>query len=120
MPAYLDRRITIAEQTAPVASFASTVTRAISETTGLDFSCCQAVVIGRPWGMRPITYHATDQIARTVIEDLIDYVGGEQSYILRCQPMDKLCFISVLQDTTRKPPTAPQSGVCSALGYRGY
>jgi hypothetical protein len=65
--------------------------------------------------------HATDQIARTVIEDLIGYVGGEQSYILRCEPMDKgFCFISVLQDTIRKPPTAPQSGVCSALGYDGY
>jgi hypothetical protein len=58
---------------------------------------------------------------RTVIEDLIGYVGGEQSYILRCELMDKgFCFISVLQDTIRKPPTAPQSGICSALGYDGY
>jgi hypothetical protein len=121
VPAYLDQRITIAEQTAPVASFASSMTRALSEATGLHFSCCQAMVIGQPWGMRSITYHATDQIARTVIEDLVGYVGGEQSYILRCQPMDKrFCFISVLRDTIRKPPTAPQSGVCSALGYDGY
>jgi hypothetical protein len=60
--------------------------------------------------MRSITYHATDQTVRTVIEYLIGYVGGEQGYILPCKPMDKsFCLVSVLGDTIRKPPTAPQS-----------
>ncbi len=120
VPAFLDQRITIPEQTAAVSSFATSMTRALSDATGLRFDCCQTGVAGQPWGMRSITYHATDQVARTVLEDLIGYGGGEQSYVLRCDPMDKLCVISLLQDTVRKPPTAPQSGVCSAPGYDGY
>jgi hypothetical protein len=121
VPAYLDQRITIAEQTASVASFAFDMTRALNDATGLHFSCCQAMVIGQPWGMRSVTYHATDQTARTVMEDLIGNAGGDQSYVLRCEPLsERFCFISVVRDTIRKPPTAPQSGVCSALGYDGY
>jgi hypothetical protein len=67
VPAYLDQRITIAEQTAPVANFASSMTRALDDATGLHFSCCEAMAIGQPWGMQSITYHATDQTARTVL-----------------------------------------------------
>jgi hypothetical protein len=120
VPAYLDQRITIAEQTAPVASFASSMTRVLDDATGLHFNCCQAGVIGQPWGTRSITYHATDMAARTIMQDLIGYTGGEQSYVLRCEPLDRrFCFISVFRDTIREPPTAPQSGVCSALGYEG-
>jgi hypothetical protein len=118
-PAYLDRRITIAPQTAPIYEIASIMTRALSAETGQQFNCCQAFVIGRPWGQPSITYQVTNQPARTVLEDLMRSMGDKESYSMRCEPMDKrFCFISVTGvEARRKPGTAPASGVCSGAGY---
>lgn len=118
-PAYLDQKITIALQTAPIHEIASMMTRALSAESGQQFDCCQAFVIGRLWGGQSITYQATNQPARTVLEDLMRSMGGKESYSMRCEPMDKrFCFISVGGvEARRKPGTAPASGVCSATGY---
>jgi hypothetical protein len=95
------------------------MTRALSAETGQQFDCCQAVVIGHLWGDQSIAYQATNQPARTVLEDLMRSTGGKESYSMRCEPMDKrFCFISVRGvETRRKPGTAPTSGVCSGDGY---
>ena len=118
-PAYLDQKITIASQTAPIHEIASAMTRALSAETGLQFDCCQALVMGHLWGEQSISYQATNQPARTVLEDLMRSMGGKESYSMRCEPMDKrFCFISVGGvETRRKPASAPKSGVCSAAGY---
>lgn len=118
-PAYLDQKITIALQTAPIHEIASMMTRALSTESAQQFDCCQAFVIGRLWGGQSITYQATNQPARTVLEDLMRSMGGKESYSMRCEPMDKrFCFISVGGvEARRKPGTAPASGVCSATGY---
>ena len=118
-PPYLDHNITIAPETAPIHEIASLLTRALSMETGQQFDCCQAIVIGRPWGDQSITYQAAKQPARTVLEDLMRSTGDKESYSMRCEPMDKrFCFISVREvDARRKPGTAPASGVCSGAGY---
>ena len=118
-PAYLDQKVTIAPQTAPIHEIASAMARALSTETGLQFDCCQALVMGHLWGEKSITYQATNQPARTVLEDLMRSTGGKESYSMRCEPMDKrFCFISVRGvEARRKPATAPASGVCSGVGY---
>lgn len=121
VPAYLDQKVTIPQQTATIASLASSMSQNLSDATGLHFDCCQSAVIGKFWGMKSMTYAATDRAARSVLEDLIANTGDEESYALTCEPLDKrFCFITVRADLVRKPSTAPQSGVCSALGYDGY
>jgi len=117
-PAYLDQKITIAPQTAPIHEIASLMTHALSAETGQQFDCCQAFVIGQLWGGQSIAYQATNQPARTVLEDLMRNAGGKESYSMRCEPMDKrFCFISVNRvGARRKPGTAPASGVCSGAG----
>jgi hypothetical protein len=118
-PAYLDQKVTIAPQTAPIYEIASIMTRALSAGTGQQSDCCQALVIGHRWGEQSITYQAMNQPARTVLEDLMRSMGGKESYSMRCQPMDKqLCFISVRGvEARRKPATAPANGVCSMEGF---
>ncbi len=118
VPAYLDSKITIAPRTTTVAEFAYKMTMALSAATSMQFSCCQPSIVGRGWGTQRITYHATDQQARKVMEDLLTATGGKESYILRCQPLDKRwCFITVHTNEVRTPDTSSQSGVCSARGY---
>ncbi|HWE87362.1 MAG TPA: hypothetical protein VG267_20620 [Terracidiphilus sp.] len=118
-PAYLDQKITIAPGTAPIHEVASMMTRALSAETGQYFDCCQAGVIGHLWGEQSITYQATNESARTVLEDLMRSMGGKESYSMRCEPMDKrFCFITVGSvEASRKPRTAAASGVCSGAGY---
>jgi hypothetical protein len=121
VPAYLDQKVTIPQQTTTIASLASSMSQKLSDATGLHFDCCQSLVIGQPWGMKSMTYGAIDQTARSVLEDLIANIGNEESYALTCEPLDKrFCFITVRSDVVRKPATVPQGGVCSALGYDGY
>ena len=92
--AYLDQKITIAPQTVPIYEIASIMTRALSAETGRQFDCCQALVIGHPWGEQSIPYQATNQPARTVLEDLMRRMGGKESYSLRCEPMDKQFWLT--------------------------
>ena len=121
IPAYLDQKITIPPQTAHVADFAALMSRQLSDEAGQHFSCCQAFVVGHLWGMESINYQATDRPARTVLADLIGATGDGQSYNASCQPMDnRFCFITVHANVNRKPATAPQRGMCTALGYDGY
>jgi hypothetical protein len=115
---WLDDRVAIASSTAPVYSIAGSFAEALSSQTGYQFNCCQAMVIGRPWGSQTIHYEATDQLARLTLEDLMIAAGGNSSYVQRCEPMDKrFCFINVGPALNRIPKSAPQSGVCGALGY---
>jgi hypothetical protein len=115
---WLDNRVAIASSTAPVHSIAGSLAEALSSQTGYQFNCCQAGVIGRPWGSQTIYYEATDQVARLTLEDLMIAAGGNSSYVQRCEPMDKrFCFINVEPALNRIPKSAPQSGVCAALGY---
>ena len=117
-PAYLDQKITIAPQTAPIHEIASIMTRALSAETGQQFDCCQALVIGHLWGEQSITYQATNQPARTVLEDLMRSTGDKESYRMRCEPMDKrFCFISVRGVEARRKPGLTANGVCSGAGY---
>jgi hypothetical protein len=113
-PAYLDQKITIAPQTAPLHVIADGMARALSAETGQQFGCCQAINIGHLWGEQSITYQATNKPTRNVLEHLMRSMGGNLSYSLRCQPMDeRFCFISVRGvEARRKPATAPASGVC--------
>jgi hypothetical protein len=115
---WLDDQVAIASATAPVYSIAGSFADALSSQTGYKFSCCQAMVIGRPWGSQTMRYEATDQVARLTLEDLMIAAGGNSSYVQRCEPMEKrFCFINVEPALNRIPKTAPQSGVCAALGY---
>jgi hypothetical protein len=118
-PAYLDQKITIAPQTAPIHEIAATMARALNVETGQQFDCCEAMVIGHLWGEQSITYQATNQPARTVLEDLMRSMGSRESYNLRCEPMDRrFCFISVNGvEARRKPGSTPASGACSGAGY---
>lgn len=118
-PAYLDQKITIRRQTTALDVFAKMVTDALTVNTGQHFSCCWAFVPGPgPVDGPTITYQATDQPARAVLEDLF---GEGISYGANCEPMDnRFCFISAHSDMHRMPETAPQRGVCTALGYDGY
>lgn len=121
-PAYLNQKITVASQTGPIYEIASSMTRAMSAATGQSFDCCQAFVAGHLWGEQAITYQATNQPARTVLEDLMRATGSGESYSALCQPMDKrFCFIAVRGvEIRRKPGSAPKSGVCTAVGFDGY
>ena len=112
---YLDTKIDIPQQTASIADFAQTLTLQMSEALGTTFSCCQAIVIGQPWGSKSIHYEAVGTPAREVLEDLLAQNDNYESYNLRCQPLQKqYCFINV--HTTLKRGGA-SSGVCTALGY---
>jgi hypothetical protein len=117
---YLDQPITLPERTAPVFDVATLMADALSVATVKQFSCCQASVVGRPWGMESIAYHATAKTARTVLEDLLAYTGATASYALRCEPLGKRCFISLQGLAAGPPPAAPKSGVCVPLGFQGY
>lgn len=116
-PPYLDQKITIPRQTAPIGDFSRMLTDALTANTGQKFFCCAATIPGPGPLIGPtITYQATDKPARAVLEDLM--VEAE-SYDLLCQPMDKrFCRINVHSDTTEMPERSPQSGVCSAFGYK--
>lgn len=118
-PAYLDQKITIRRQTAPLEIFAKMATDALTANTGQDFRLLPSTVPGPgPVEDPTITFEATDQPARAVLEDLF---GEGISYHANCQPMDnRFCRISTDADMNRIPDTAPQSGVCTALGYNGY
>jgi hypothetical protein len=115
---WLDDHAAISSATAPVMTIADTLAEALTSDTGYHFSCCEALVVGHPWGSQTIHYDATNQEARLTLEDLMITAGGATSFVQRCQPMDKrFCFINVEPTVKRIPATAPQSGVCAALGY---
>ncbi len=115
VPAYLDTSITIPLQTNHIADLASAMAAQITESSGLQFYCCQALVAGVPWGGRSITYQANQIPARDVLEDLIVKNGATESYSLGCEPLDKrFCFIDVHSVTDNRQ--APR-GECAAAGY---
>jgi hypothetical protein len=65
-----------------------------------------------------VTYQANGIPAREVLEDLMAKVGEEESYSLRCEPLDKrFCFINVQSVLNRVQ--AP-SGECTALGFDSH
>jgi hypothetical protein len=116
---WLDDRITIPSTTAPVMKIADELSETLTSDTGHHFSCCQAMVIGQFWGSQTLRYEAADQTARLILEDLMVATGGPTSFVQRCEPMDKrFCFINLTPTMNRVPAIAPQSGVCTALGYR--
>ena len=114
-PAYLDTSVTIPLQTNHIADLASAMAAQVTESSGLHFYCCQALVAGMPWGGRSITYQANHIPAREVLEDLIVKDGSAESYSLRCEPLDKRwCFINVNLVTDNRQ--APR-GECVAAGH---
>lgn len=114
-PAFLDTPVNISARADTVNSFAQDMTKAVSEASGMKFSCCQAIVMGRPWGSSQISYESAGRSAREILEDLEDHAGARESYALRCEPLSKeFCFIQVAPVRDRRKPP---SGVCSALGY---
>lgn len=115
---YLDQKISLQAQNTPVFRLASDLSNKLTELTGYHFSCCHSLILGRIWGSDPMSYRADELPARQILEDLMSAVNPYESYVLRCEPMDKrFCFINVHGNAPRIPATAPQSGRCSASGY---
>ena len=115
VPADLDTRVNIPARTASIADFAAEVTGQMTAALGRSFSCCQALVIGQPWEAKVVHYEAVDTPARIVLEDLLALDGGNQSYNLRCQPLDnRFCFINVHATMQRGGAYRDR---CTALGY---
>ena len=116
--AYMDTSITIPEQTSRIESLASAMASSVSEASGSHFDCCQAIVMGWPWGGKSVTYQANGTPAREVLEDLMAKIEEEESYSLRCEPLGKrFCFINV--HSVLKRVHTP-SGECTALGYESH
>ncbi len=115
---WMDDRISIPAQTAPIMEIANAMADRLTSEFGYDFYCCQSLVFGHMWGDQPAHYEASNELARHVMQDLMVEASGPTSYVLRCQPMDKrFCFINVVSTVKRIPAAAPESGVCTALGY---
>jgi hypothetical protein len=119
---YLERKITFSPHTDIVPGLFGVLGQSLHSTTGLPFSCCFGWMVERgPWHGPRITYEATDQPARKVLEDLIVRTGIDSFYVVFCQPTEKRsCFLNVMPVRDRMPITSPHSGVCTALGLRGY
>jgi hypothetical protein len=116
--AYMDTSITIPEQTSSIANLASAMASSLSEASGAHFGCCQPIVMGWPWGGKSVTYQANGIPAREVLEDLMAKIEEEESYSLRCEPLDKrFCFINV--HSVLKSQHAKR-GECTALGYESH
>jgi hypothetical protein len=115
---YMDTNVIIPEQTSTISRQESLMSDSLSETLGLVFSCCRAIMIGNPSGERSVKYQADGVPAREVLEDLMVSDGTEESYSLRCQPLEKghkHCFINVHGASNRLD--AP-SGNCIAAGFK--
>jgi hypothetical protein len=76
------------------------------------------MVIGDFWGTVPLAYDAANQSARNILQDMMIAAAGTTSYVLRCEPTGRSCWINLTATQHRIPPTAPQSGRCSAFGYQ--
>src|SRR6185312_14104145 len=118
MPAWLDHHVTIPSGTAPVMKITGVLTSALTAKTGYYFYCCQPMVIGDFWGTVPLAYDAANQSARNILQDMMIAAAGTTSYVLRCEPTGRSCWINLTATQHRIPPTAPQSGRCSAFGYQ--
>jgi hypothetical protein len=119
---WLDDPITISPTMTHVGKIANILAEALTADTGYHFHCCQGFVAGIPWGGQTIHYEATDQRGRFILEDLMLAAAtpwmNDMSYQQSCEPMDKeWCFIEVEPTVNRIPATAPQSGVCTVLGF---
>ena len=116
-PSPMSEMVSIPRSEKVINLLADELSQKLSEQTGLQFSCCQSMIIGQPWGGKSIAYEAANVPAREVMEDLITQTGGDESYAERCEPFDKrFCVINVHNNANRaKPP----SGVCTAAGYSG-
>jgi len=112
--ASLDTSVTIPPQTNQIANLASEMARQVSKSSGLQFSCCQSLVAGWPWGGKSITYRADHIPAREALEDLMLKDGSAEIYSLRCELLDqRFCFIDVFPVTDNRQ--AP-NGECPAAG----
>jgi hypothetical protein len=110
----LDRRITIPRGNRTVAEAANLMTAQLSTQTGLHVSCCQAVVIGIPWGMTRTDFEALNEPARSVLRRLIaiELQGRPTAYywLQRCDPLpSQWCFINLryLNHSTEREPRVP-------------
>jgi hypothetical protein len=118
VPAYMDTSVTIPKQTSTIASLAWAMARSLSEASGLHIDCCQTAVAGWPWGGKSVTYQANGIPARKVLEDLMARTGEEESYSLRCEPLDKrFCFINV--ESVLNRVHTPSRG-CTAGGFESH
>jgi hypothetical protein len=113
-PAYLDTIVDVPRKTSRIWEFAKAMTDQMSDALGMDFSCCQVMVVGHPWGGNSIEYGANRITARMLLQDLLAHTGNE-SYSLRCEPLDKrFCFINVRATSER---LLDSGRTCSAPGY---
>ncbi|HEX9120312.1 MAG TPA: hypothetical protein VF840_07215 [Terriglobales bacterium] len=67
----LDRHVSIPSASRPIADHAKLMADQLSHQTGLNISCCQAMVAGIPWGLAKVPFQADDKPAREVLKTLI-------------------------------------------------
>ena len=69
-------------------------------------------------GDKSVACQANGVSAREVLEDPMAKIGAEESYSLRCEPLDKrICFINV--HSVLKSQHA-KKGECTALGCESH
>lgn len=95
----LDRKVDIPTGERTIAESARLMAASLSAQTGLHVSCCQTVTEGIPWGSASVSFGATSEPARQVLEKLIllaeepETAGGRHYWVLRCD--DDWCFIEI-------------------------
>ncbi len=111
---YMETPITLPEQRATIADFATQMANQLTQKTRNHFSCCQAAISGQPWGMAVMQYQAASKAAREVLVDLMKAAGRAEAYSSACEAHSHdFCFINV--EMVRAFPR--KAGVCRIPRY---
>ena len=114
----LDLRVTIPLGTRRILEHVNLLTESLQQQAAVRVSCCQAAVVGIPWGSTVVAFEAKDEPARSVLLRLLRTEPGRNRLVrneqggafhlvktdpgrehwrwtMRCQPGGAWCFISV-------------------------
>ena len=101
----LDRQVTVPLGTRTILDHVRLLTEALGEQTGFHFDCCDTAAGASGWGTNIISFEAREQMARSVLLQLIRNApaapqqasreSGRYSWKMRCQPRESSCLIDV-------------------------